>query len=114
MKAWVVKDPDEFAASIVFAETRGKAKALAMGTDACEDVPFIRISAKRRPELDKYYVPGKTELYWFKADDRIALVKDGGFVCCDEYFEVEECPNCPACEYCDKYKDSLAEMEDNV
>ena len=35
MKAWIVKEKDEFAATVVFAETRGKARMLAMLTDAC-------------------------------------------------------------------------------
>ena len=30
MKAWVVKEKGEFCAEVVFAETRGKAKALAI------------------------------------------------------------------------------------
>lgn len=31
--------------------------------------------------MDKYYTPGKTEMDWYAAKDRIALVKDCGFIC---------------------------------
>lgn len=70
MKAWLVREKGEFCATVVFAETRGKAKALAQSTDACEDLAFCDIEAYRRPSLDKYYVTGKREMYWFNAEDR--------------------------------------------
>ena len=54
MKAWLVKDKDEYYATVVFAETRGKARALAMHTDACEDVDFCDIEVRRKPQIDKY------------------------------------------------------------
>lgn len=34
MKAWLVREKDEFSATVVFAETRGKARALARATEA--------------------------------------------------------------------------------
>ena len=109
MKAWLVKDKNENAATVVFAETRGKAKALAICTEACEDVDFTDIEARRRPQLDKYYTKGKKEMDWYNSKDRIALVKDGGFVCDYDYWEREDYDTCPAKEYCDRYKDCLAE-----
>lgn len=45
MKAWLVREKGEFVAAVVFAETRGKAMALAKCTDCCEDVPFTSIEA---------------------------------------------------------------------
>ena len=105
MKAWLVKDKDENAATVVFAETRGKARALAMHTEACEDVPFTDIEVKRRPQLDKYYTEGKKEMDWYNSKDRIALVKDCGFVCDRDYWEQVDCAECPAKKYCDTYKD---------
>lgn len=109
MKAWLVKDKDEFCATVVFAETRGKARALAMSTEACEDVDFCDIEVRRKPQMDKYYVEGKKEMDWFNSNDRIALVKDCGFVCDRDYWEPEECEDCPANEYCDQYKDYITE-----
>lgn len=43
MKAWLVKDKEEFSATVVFAETRGKAKSVAMYTEACGGVAFCDI-----------------------------------------------------------------------
>ena len=59
MKAWLVREKDEFCAEVIFAETRGKARALAKYTDACEDVDFINIEVHRQPQCDKYYKEGK-------------------------------------------------------
>ena len=61
MKAWLVRDKDEFCATVVFAETRGKARALAMHTEVCEDVDFIDIEVRRKPQMDKYYKEGKID-----------------------------------------------------
>ena len=111
MKAWIVKDKDEYCATVVFAETRGKARAAAMLTDTCEDVNFCDIEVRRRPQLDKYYVEGKREMDWFNSRDRIALVKDAGFYCGNEYWKPEDCQECPAKEWCDKYQDLLTDKE---
>lgn len=112
MKAWLVREKDEFCATVVFAETRGKAKVLAMHTDACEDADFMNIEVRRVPQMDKYYTAGKKEMSWFKAADRIALVKDCGFQCSPDAYEPEYCPECPAKQWCDLYQDSLAESEE--
>lgn len=109
MKAWLVKQEAEFYATVVFAETRGKARALAMSTDACEDARFCEIVVKREPQMDKYYKEGKKEMDWQSSEDRIALVKDCGFQCAPDCFEPEQCEYCPAKEYCDSYQDYLTE-----
>lgn len=106
MKAWLVREKDEFCATVVFAETRGKAKALALHTETCEDADFIYIEVHRVKEADKYYQPGKTELCWFNAEDRIAMVKDCGFTCDPDAHCAEECANCPAKEFCDDFIES--------
>lgn len=109
MKAWLVKDKDQYSATVVFAETRGKARALALCTEACEDVDFCDIEVRRRPNLDKYYREGKKEMDWYNSKDRIALVKDGNFVCDPDYWEPEDCEVCPAKQYCGTYQDYLTE-----
>lgn len=114
MKAWLVREKDEFCATVVFAETRGKARALATHTETCEDVNFCDIEVYRRPALDKYYVPGKKEMDWLNSKDRIALVKDGGFTCIPDYWEPEDCDTCPATEYCDTYADRIRDREDEL
>lgn len=112
MKAWLVREKDEFSATVVFAETRSKAKALALSTDACEDVDFIRIEATRMREADKYYKEGKTELDWNDPADRIVLVKECGFRCDWDCFDPEDCAVCSAKECCDFYQDHIRESED--
>ena len=111
MKAWLVREKDEFSATVVFAETRGKARALAMCTDACEDADFCDIEVRREPSMDKYYKEGKTKMDWENPKDRIALVKECGFRC--DYYSVDwdDCEDCPAKEYCDEYKDRKEESE---
>ena len=82
IKAWLVNDKtdDEGAAAVVFAETRGKARAIAMRTNACIDSEFINILARRLPEADKMYSPGKQEMDWDNEKDRTFLIDECGFV----------------------------------
>lgn len=101
MKAWLVREKDEFCATVVFAETRGKAKALAKYTDACEDCAFVDIEVRRVPQVDKYYKDGKTELDWCNPQDRLILVKELDFSC--ESVEMEMCEECSAKEHCIRY-----------
>lgn len=103
MKAGLATNPDEPCSTVVFSETRGKARARAMHTDACEDVDFCRIEVRRKPQLDKYYVEGKTEMDWYNSKDRVALVKECGFRCSYETLEYIDCSDCPAKQYCDAY-----------
>lgn len=105
MKAWLVRQEGEFRATIVFAETKGKARALAINTAACEDANFIDIEVRREPQMDKYYKEGKKEMDWFNSKDRIALVKDANFVCDIGYLQWEDCESCSAKDYCDRYQD---------
>jgi hypothetical protein len=107
VKAWLVRVKDRFCATVVFAETRGKAKSLALSTDCCEDADFCDIEVHRESQMDKYYVEGKKEMDWFNSKDRLVLVKDCGFRCDEDYFEPEDCETCSAKEYCDMYIDYL-------
>lgn len=100
MKAWIVNEKYETASAVVFAETRGKAKALALCTSSCEDANFCDIEVSRAPEMDKYYAEGKTEMDWSDPKDRIALVKECGFYC--EEPIAEDCKDCPAKDFCDE------------
>lgn len=76
MKAYKISDLKGYAdySTVVFAETSGKAKAIAITTDAFNDYEFTEISARRVPELDKYY-RGLDEMDWLDDADRIALVR---------------------------------------
>lgn len=114
MKAWIVKEKDEFASAVVFAETRGKAKYLARLTDACEDVPYTRIEATRIPSVDEYYKEGIAELDWKDPKDRLIMVKECGFTCdYGSFFAgLEDCCDCSAKEYCDMYQSRFGEDEE--
>lgn len=105
MKAWLVREKGEFCATVVFAETRGKARSRAMRTECCEDVPFCDIEVRRVPEADKYYKPDKTEMDWFDPDDRLVLVRDCNFICDYGTSQVEDCTTCSAKAFCDRYTD---------
>ena len=107
MKAWLVREKDEFCAEVVFAETRGKAKALALCCDCCENASFTDIEATRMKQADKYYKDCKWHLDWDNPKDRIALVKDCGFVCYYECLEWEDCEECSAKKYCDTYAEHI-------
>lgn len=96
-------------ATVVFAESAGKARAIALYTEACEGSDFTDIEVFRVPQLDKYYKPGKQEMDWFDEKDRIALVKYGGFYCSREVID-PSCENCPASKWCDRYKDERSEV----
>lgn len=105
------RNGDEGYSLVVFAETVGKAKSYAAGTDEFCDYGFTGIRAIRQPMLDKYY-KGKPEMDWCKAEDRIALVKECGWFCDHEYLDRErDCPECPAAEWCDDYMDWKEEMK---
>lgn len=98
MKAWIVRRRDGDYATVVFAETRGKARALAQTTDCCEDEEFTNVSAKRFREADSHY-RGRSEMDWYDPQDRLFLVK-AGWHC--EYTDLFECADCCAKAYCDK------------
>ena len=109
MKAWLVREKDEYMATVVFAETRGKARAIAQYTDACEDCDFCDIEVHRKPNMDKYYKDGKTEMDWDNPQDRIILVKECGFQCAE--IEYADCDECSAKEFCDFYNDYKEELQ---
>ncbi len=109
MKAWLVRVRDENWCTVVFAESRGKARAAALSTDCCEDADFTDIEARRLPIADSQY-NGRTEMDWDDPKDRLFLVKEAGFYC--EYVEPYNCEKCSAKEYCDLYQDSLEELRE--
>lgn len=105
MKAYKISDLKGYAdySTVVFAETSGKAKAIAITTDAFNDYEFTEISARRVPKLDKYY-RGLDEMDWFDDADRIALVRDAGYSCDQECWEGEDCTRCPAKQWCERWQ----------
>lgn len=112
VKAWFATETVNFGATVVFAETRGKAKSLALCTSCCEDVNFCDIEVRRAPQMDKYYAEGKTEMDWSDPKDRIALVKECGFYC--RHPIAEDCIDCPAREFCDEAVTEEGENENGM
>ncbi len=112
MKAWFVQPKDEPYAGVVFAETRGQARSVALSLAGFEDAEFTDVEVRRAPYADKYYKDGNCYLDWDNPKDRVALVKDCGFVCDYEYHEWEDCESCSAKNYCDRCQDHLRESED--
>lgn len=103
MKAYLASTDWSDYALIVFAETAGKARQAALGEDEVEDASYTEIRVRRKPEFDKLYKQGKRRLDWEIDEDRIALVRDGGFYCVE--VEEWECRACCAKEYCDTWKE---------
>lgn len=106
MKAWRCINADEFCATIIFAETAGKARYKAMHSDSIgEDLEFKDIIVRREKKLDEYY-RGLDEMDWYDNDDRVAMVREAGFYC-GEYFDPDECEKCAASKWCRQYKDYI-------
>lgn len=108
MKAWVVRDEYEEYATVVFAETRNKARLEAMRTDTCEDMEYLQIKPRRFREADSQY-RGLREMDWEDFFDRKFLV-GYGWSCAEP--DYEECASCSASDICDKYQDYIKEKEE--
>lgn len=102
MKAWLIRENDIEVCEVVFAETRGKAKSIALQTDTFCDCDFCDLEVNRVRNIDKYYTNGKRRMDWDNQKDRLVLVKDYDFSCIDECFG-EFCEDCLSKEYCSKY-----------
>ena len=97
MKAWKAYEYDSPTnyMTVVFAETASKARSVAMGTEALEDVPYTDIRVNRLKEMDDHY-RGKDEVDWYNDEDRKALVHIG-WSCeepswlCDTCIAKDEC-----------------------
>jgi hypothetical protein len=107
MRAYKVYGVDSFYSVVCFAETPSKAKGYAFRfLDAVEGYEYTELRARRIKRLDKYYKQDKKYLDWYIDEDRLTLVKVGGFTCEETSFE---CDTCIARKYCDTIKDYLNE-----
>lgn len=116
MKAYQISDREGYCdySCIVFAETRGKAISLALGTDEFpkHEWDYTQLKAIRIPALDKCY-RGRWYMDWGNDEDRIDLVKEAGYCCDDDAFDPDECDLCVAKEWCDRYEEYKEEMEND-
>ena len=101
MKAWIVHDYDNYFATVVFAETRNKAKVEALATDCCEGMEYKDVRPRRFKEADCRY-QGKTEIDWDDDSNRLFLFRHG-WRCedPDEYI----CSSCVLRAACEQYKE---------
>lgn len=113
LKAWQVEEEYEGYATIVFAETRNKAKYLATQYDeTLHEYNYVEVRAIRIPQLDKY-AGNKPYVMDFEVDkDRLIMVRDAGFRCLEP--EYDDCEKCVAKDYCDEYQDYLENREDKI
>ena len=108
MKAWNVTDFNGLRVTIVFAETAGRAKSIALCTDDFEDCDYKLLKARRMPKLDGFAsVPGECD--WDDAKLIITLVRECGWSCKDPDWVV--CASCPAAEWCGEKVPSEGEEE---
>lgn len=103
MKAYIARNKYENFSTVVFAETAGKARSIALHTDACIDAEFTDIEVWRLPKADSQY-NGRSEMDWFNPKDRLFLVSECGFSCVEDY---NDCKNCSAKEQCYKYQEYI-------
>ena len=101
MKAWIVHDYDNYYATVVFADTRNKAKVEALATDCCEDMEYKDIRPRRFKEADCRY-NGKRELDWSDDSDRLFLIQNG-WRCEDP--DQDQCERCVCKAECEQYKE---------
>ena len=113
MKAFVCSQDYEPCSTVVFAETASKARYIAMTSGTLgDDLEFRDVTVRRVPELDHCY-DGRKEMDWCNPNDRLALVRDGGFYCSDDAFDADDCERCSGREYCDRYSEYLEECEED-
>lgn len=105
MRAYIASAKYENYVTIVFAETAGKARSIAMHTDACCDAEFTEIEVRRCPKADSQY-DGSSELDWFNPKHRLFMVSELGFSCVEA--DYTDCKSCVAKEECDTYQEYLA------
>ena len=99
MKAWKVTDLCDQYSTIVFAESRNKARLEAMYTDVCDDMEYLEINPRRAKWADEL-CRGRREVDWYEDEDRILMVQHGW--CCDDA-DTDECRACPAKNWCSNY-----------
>lgn len=88
-KAWQAINYD--CAQVIFAETRGRAKALALDCDAFEGSEYTDVRVLRLLAADKYIEDGKVGLDWSDLDDLRKIRKLGWF---DEDYTQPRCKQC--------------------
>lgn len=109
MKAWNVTHIYEVCGTIVFAETAGQAKAIALGTHSLMGSDYRDLRARRMQKLDDLSSePGECD--WDDAKLVTALVRGYSWGC--EEPDVATCETCPAVEWCDWRAEKLLDEDE--
>lgn len=95
-KAWIVNEPNEDMAEVVFAETRGKA---IRASEYYEGYDYTRFRARRAPQFDQYAAAGKVPKavlmkygWWFLCVDCFKQTdKDNGIALDDDTVLCKDC-----------------------
>ena len=64
MKAWQANSEYSEGSVVLFAETAGKAKQIALKTDELCEEKYVDIRVNRLPKIDRFYKEGKTIVDW--------------------------------------------------
>lgn len=114
IKAFKCRESSMGYSTVIFAETAGKARYIAVKSDTLgEDMEFKDIDVRRIPALDRCY-KGRSEMDWFDPEDRLAMVKEADYVCDKDGFDPDECARCSAQKYCSMWGEYAEELkEDN-
>lgn len=100
--------------TVVFAESAGEARYIAIKSDTLgDDLEFKDVYVRRIPALDGYY-KGKKEMDWYDPDDRLAMVKIAGYMCDEDGFDPDECKKCSSKDYCGKWEEYRQDVEDGI
>lgn len=87
MKAWQANSEYSEGSVVVFAETAGKAKQIALKTDELCDERYVDIRVNRLPKIDRFYKEGKTIVDWNEDEDiRLELVKEYNWYCLEPMY----------------------------
>lgn len=98
MKAWKVNSEYSECSVVVFAETAGKAKQIALKTDELCEERYVDIKVNRLPKIDRFYKEGKAIVDFEDEDIRLELVKEYNWACLEPTYR--ECSVCLAEKYC--------------
>lgn len=110
IRAFICQEEEEWNSIVVFAESAGKARYIAMNSyELGDDLRFRDIRVRRAPMLDKSY-RGSNMMDWNNPEDRVAMVRDAGFRCSGDWYDPNDCETCAAREYCETYKDRTEEQ----
>lgn len=102
-KAYMISSDNADCSEVVWAETSGKAKRIAL--EKCESMwecDFVELRARRLPEMDLLY-KGSSVADWYDDEVRIKLVSEYGWHCAEPDFR--DCKICPARENCDSWEE---------